>query len=186
MKSDDVTGVILAGGRSRRFGEAKARYVLDGRPMVEHVYHALRGITDHILLSVRDSDEGFSLPVSVVADRYPDAGPLAGVHAGLSAAETPWVVVVACDMPYLTEGVLRQVVDARGSNDAAIVARTPDGRIQPLCACYHVTILPIVHRAVASGRLSMHDLLDRLPRLEFVDVSGAALHNINTPADLTQ
>jgi molybdopterin-guanine dinucleotide biosynthesis protein A len=186
MNAEDVTGLILAGGRSRRFGEDKASYVVGGRTMLEHVYHAVRGVADQLYVSVRDSDAMLPIPVPVVVDRVVDSGPLGGLEAGLSAASTPWVLVVACDMPFVTEGVLRRLVDACGPDESAVVARSPDGRTQPLCACYNAEVLPVVRRALASGRLPIHELLKRLPRLTYVDVPAGALRNINAPADLAR
>lgn len=183
-KSDDVTGVILAGGRSRRFGADKAAVVVDGRPMIEHVYEAVRAVTDRLFLSARTADEAPALLVPTIVDRYPDRGPLAGLHAALRAAGTTWVLVVACDLPYVTPRVLRQILDARASGGEAVVSRTPDGRLQPLCACYHLHILPMVERRIASGAFSMHELLTHLESVRYVDVPAAPLRNVNTPEDL--
>lgn len=183
MKADDVTGLILTGGRSRRFGQDKAGFVVEGRPMVGHVYRALCAVTDQLLLSVRDPDDRFEIAAPIVVDHYRGSGPLAGIHAGMTAAATSWVLVLACDMPFITPTVLRQLVDARERENAAVVARTPDGRTQPLCACYHVELLPIVESRLASDLLSMHGFLDVLSRIRFVDVPGTALRNVNTPVD---
>ncbi|MFQ5572361.1 MAG: molybdenum cofactor guanylyltransferase, partial [Rhodothermales bacterium] len=115
MHPDLVTGLILAGGQSRRFGSEKARYPVAGRPMMVHVIEAVSSVTAALLLSVREDTAGWlhhAFPgVRTVTDRYDDAGPLAGLHAGLMEATTPWVLAVACDMPFVTADVLRRLLD---------------------------------------------------------------------------
>lgn len=184
MKADDITGVILAGGRSRRFGEDKADVLVDGFPMIEHVYRAASAITDRLFLSVRDPYAARTIAAPALADLYPGSGPLAGLHAGLEAAETPWVLLMACDMPFITSGVLRHIVDARRPDVAAVVARTPDGRKQPLCACYNICIRSLVEQQLLNDRLAMTELLKLISRVRFVDVPGEPLRNINVPSDL--
>ena len=184
MKVNDITGIILAGGKSRRFGRDKAAYMVNGLPMIEHVYRALSTITSHVFLSIRDFDTPTTLPVPAVVDQYPGMGPLAGLHAGLAAAKTPWVLAVACDIPYVTPDVLWLLTDARSTDTAAVLARTPDGRNQPLCACYSAVIRSVVEEQLSAGRLSMSELLGLLSPVRIVEVPGAPLRNINTPSDL--
>ena len=181
----NLTGLILAGGRSRRFGGDKARHLVDGRAMIEHVVEAVAAVVDFFLISVGEDGAAVELPsIRQVVDRYEDAGPLAGLHAGLTAAATPWVLAVACDMPFITPAVLQALLDARGPDVAAVVARTPEGRLHPLCACYHQDTLPVVEAHLESGTLAMHALLDQLDNVEYVDLPGGPLRNVNRVSDL--
>jgi molybdopterin-guanine dinucleotide biosynthesis protein A len=182
--SSDLTGLVLAGGRSRRFGADKARHEVAGRAMIERVAEAVAAVVDDVLISVR-VEESFDLPTARhVVDRYKDAGPLAGLHAGLVAAETPWVLAVACDLPFITPAALRALAAACGPDTAAVVARTPDGRRHPLCACYHQRIVPVIEAHLAAGRLALHALLDRLDHVAYVDLPAGPLKNVNTLSDL--
>lgn len=186
MKYTDVTGLILAGGHSRRFGAEKARHLVEGQWMIGRVYEVLNTVADRLLISVREPAHLFDLPARHVVDRYPGAGPLAGLQAGLQAAETPWLLAVACDMPFLTPEVLHALLAARAPGVAAVAAQTPAGRRQPLCACYHHTTLPAVTRQLAEGHLAAQALLDALPNAVFVTLPDAPLRNVNTSAELTE
>lgn len=187
MTARDVTGLILAGGASRRFGTAKARYEVEGRTLIARVADALAEVVPApLLVSVADA-EAHPLPeyptARYVADRYSEAGPLAGLHAGLHAAPTPWLLAVACDLPDLTPEVLRTILAARTSDADAIVARTPDGRLHPLCAAYHRRLLPSAEAHLADGRRALHDLLGAVHTRE-VPLPAAPLRNVNAPGDL--
>ena len=181
----DLTGLILAGGRSRRFGEDKSRHVINGRAMIEHVVEAVAVVAEALLISVgADGAEVDCPPIRQVVDRYADAGPLAGLHAGLAAAETPWLLAVACDMPFITPEVLRALTAVRGPKVDAVVARSPDGRLHPLCACYHQNIVPVVEAHLEAGTLAMHRLLDGLDHVKYVDLPAGPLRNVNRLSDL--
>ncbi len=112
-------------------------------------------------------------------------GPLAGLQAGLRAMNTPWLLAVACDMPFITQDVLRALVQARTPETVAIVARTPDGRWHPLCACYHQQTVSIVEEQLNQGIYALHAMLERLDRVAFVDLPSDPLRNINHPTDLS-
>lgn len=183
-KAPDVTGLILAGGASRRFGSDKARHPVAGRPMIAHVYDVLADVADPIYVSVRAPNADTDLPVKHVYDGYPDAGPLAGLHAGLCRCATPWLLALACDMPFLTVDVLRTLLAARAAAPGPVVARTPDGRLHPLCALYPRTVLGEVGAALQSHRYALRDLLLRASPIIEIPVPLGPLRNINQPQDL--
>ena len=183
----DVTGLILAGGASRRFGSDKARFEVEGRALIARVADALAEVVPGpLLVSVADV-AARPLPedpaARYIADRHPGAGPLAGLHAGLHAAPTPWLLAVACDLPALTPEVLRSILQARAPATDAVVARTPDGRLHPLCAAYHRRTLPTGEAHLAAGRRALHDLLGAL-RTHEVPLPAAPLRNVNERTDL--
>ena len=184
--SADVAGLVLAGGASHRFGRDKARYPMpDGRPMVAHVAATLARVAAPLYLSVRDSEDPPPLDhlAYLVTDPIPDAGPIAGLYAGLCASAAPWLLVVACDLPFVTETGLRMLLASRSPDVEAVVAIDPDGRMQPLCACYRGTVQAAVAENLDAGRYAMHALLDRL-MVRTVPLPADELRNINRPADL--
>ena len=186
MTASDCTGLILAGGHSRRFGEDKARFEVGGKAMIERVAAVVAVVAEPVLISIGEAGNEFVglRNVGYVADHYKDAGPLAGLHAGLREAQTPWLLAIACDMPMLDAETLRTLLAARTPAVDAVVAQTPDGKRHPLCACYHTRTLPVVTQQLATGSRALHALLDQLPSVFFVDLPPGPLRNVNHPADL--
>ncbi len=130
-----VTAIVLAGGRSARFGGDKLAHDLDGRPVLEHVLERVRRIAADVVV-VRPPDVGDDLAgVRVVHDPEPFGGPLIGVLAGLEAAREPIALVVGGDMPRLSPDVLELLIRTLTAGDASdidAVVLQGRGRVQPL------------------------------------------------------
>ncbi len=182
----DLTAVVLAGGKSSRYGSDKALAVVGGRCMIDCVADTVRRHVEEVLVSVGDPSVRYDVEgARHVVDRVPGAGPLAGLHAALSAMHTSWLLAIACDMPFITDAALEALLEARSEDALAIVARTPDGQRHPLCACYQGCILPVVEARLRGGNRALLALLDSLPRVRYVDLSPDALRNVNIETDLS-
>lgn len=185
----DVTGVILAGGLATRLGgRPKGLLRREGGTLAENARDVLRSVAGSILLVSNDSEPYAALGVTIIADRIAGLGPIAGLEASLASASTPWILVVACDMPRLTVPVLTLVRD-RDARFDAVVPRVA-GRVEPLCARYSRKILPTVRDCIARGELKMSLLLSHLTvdeiderTLRDVDPELEATANVNTPED---
>lgn len=180
-----VTGVVLAGGGSTRFGSDKARAVVADWRMIDRVVETLSSVCPDVLVSVGTDAPDYALAdVRYVPDSISDGGPLAGIHAALLLAEAPWLLVVACDMPFVTPQALEAILDARSPQVDAVVARDHDGRLHPLLGCYRRELLPALSKYLETGRRSVRAFVSELraTTVEF-DAEGP-LRNINTPDDL--
>jgi len=146
-----ISAVILAGGRSTRFGRDKLLEPVDGRPLLHHAIDAVRSVATEIVV-VAAPGAGPLLPDGAVIVHDPVAfeGPLAGLCAGLGAAREPVVVVVGGDMPSLVRAVLESMVAELERSGADVVALEHDGQTSPL---------PMVLRR-ASGLAATGRLLD--------------------------
>lgn len=179
-----VSGLILAGGRSRRFGSDKAAHEIGGQAMIEMAYEALRAVTDDVIVSVRHEQQRYDVQAAYVVDRYRRMGPLAGLDAGFARARHDWLFVVACDMPLISGADVEMIIDGRRPGVDAVVARDVDGLMQPLCACYHRPVVGRQAKLLLQQRhLSMMGLLERL-KVQTVRLSETALINVNRRADL--
>jgi molybdopterin-guanine dinucleotide biosynthesis protein A len=188
-RRDEVTAVVLAGGRARRLGGAdKSALRVDGGSILDRQLAVLRGLTPHLFI-VGHSPERFALSgLRVVPDRVEGAGPLSGLHTALVTATTARVVVLACDMPFVPLALLSHLVDALGPADVSL-PRDAHGR-HPLCACYHVRCAAHFEAALRAGRYKVGDALAGLQVVETagatlaaLDVEGRALTNVNSAAD---
>src|SRR5213594_2754356 len=105
-----ITGVIQAGGRSTRMGgEPKALMDVAGKRIVERVANTLAAVLDDLLIVTNTPERYEFLHLPMVADRYPDGGALGGIFTGLEAAGADAAFTVACDMPFLSPDVVRQI-----------------------------------------------------------------------------
>lgn len=181
-----VTGVILAGGSSRRMGRPKALLPFEGGALIEAVYRRMAGLFRDVVVVADDHGPLDFLPCPKVPDLYRGRGSLAGIHAGLRAARTEHVFVAACDMPLLDGDLVRHLASLREGYDA--VVPESDAGPEPLCAVYGKGALAAVEEALGADRRRIADLLPRIrtrtvPREEVArfDPGYRSFRNINTP-----
>lgn len=184
-----LTAFLLVGGKSTRMGRDKAFVEFEGKTLLDRALSMLRRVTPEVaLVGARDRFTGYG---AVVEDVFPNAGPLAGIHAALRATQTDMNLLLAVDLPLVSEALLRFLV-RRAEKTAALatVPRTSDGW-QPLCAVYRRAFAEPAGLALSQGRnkvdaLFDQVLLDVVGERELADAgfSPQAFRNINTPEDL--
>jgi molybdopterin-guanine dinucleotide biosynthesis protein A len=181
--------VILAGGRSRRMGRDKAALPAGDGTMVEHLVRRLGPVADEIIVATGSTPAGVTLDgVQQVDDRYPGAGPLAGMHAGFLVAHQPWVWVVGCDLPDVEPGLGRFLLDLAPGFEA--VVPRPDGEPEGVCALYDRNLLSTIQAQLEAGEHSIKNLMARCrvrivpaSALRTVDPELRSFRNVNTTAD---
>jgi molybdopterin-guanine dinucleotide biosynthesis protein A len=180
---DVVSALILAGGKATRMGGvAKHELVVDGRTIFDRLTELLAPRVQEILVATAADIAGHRC----VRDVLPDVGPLAGIAAGLEASLTPWLLVVAGDMPRLTGAVIDALLGAVNDLDDAIGVRI-GGIPEPLVCVLHRRALPAVTRRLANRRFKVSGLLteERLHvRWLDLDAHSGAFMNVNQPEDL--
>ncbi len=164
----DCTAIILAGGDSQRMGGDKANLVLGEQTLLQHVITTMRELFPEVIVSVRQLRPEIDLPQ--VCDEQADiagGGPLAGVVAGLERVATPWVFVVACDMPFMTPAMVELLGKYRGQYQA--VVPVVQGHPQTLSAFYANGCLATIRAHVAGGgKNSLRAVLGNL-QVRYVD-----------------
>ena len=181
------SAAILAGGQARRFGgRDKGALVVDGRSILDRQLAELTTLTEDVMIV--GGRGAAPKPARIVADRVPGHGPLGGLHAALSEATGSAVIVIACDMPYISAAWLNHLLTLTSGADA-VVPRTARG-FHPLCAAYTSACLAPAAARLGDGRLKMNDLLNdvrvRAVTAEEIDAFGnpdRLLANVNTPAE---
>ena len=171
---------VLAGGKSSRMGTDKSALVLDGYTFLEHILHTVQ-IFDRISLSTARQTEASRYPV--IPDIIPSAGPAGALHAILTAAETPHVMIVPCDTPLLTrDTILAMYADLDETADAVILRC--GRRDYPVIGIYRKTILPVLEMMLREKDYRMKDLLSRIRTRYHVTANEKEIFNVNTPEDL--
>ena len=188
-----VTGVVLAGGRSRRLGRDKAVEPVGGEPLISRVIGRMSEVADDIVVVVNDNERASQLPLpqdaAVVIDTYPDKGSLGGIFSGLSAGREDWAIVVACDMPFINVALLRHILDQTEECDAVVPIL--DGRPEPIHAAYSKVCLPAIEKKILADDLKIAGFFEDV-RVKFVDQievekfdpDHLSFFNINTEQDL--
>ena len=187
------TGIILAGGWSKRFGRDKATVVWDGRRFIDHIAEALRSVCDETIAVIRPDQQALDWPVDrVVRDEMSlPEGPLRGMHAGLANAAHP-AFIVACDSPLLQVTLLQLLIDQDNNAHDALVPIWK-GRPQSLHGLYHPQCAAIFHRALMAGESAPKKVLSQMncclldkAIVQKADPSGLSFLNINRQEDFNQ
>lgn len=185
------SGAVLAGGRSSRFGQDKARYVYRGKPLAAWVLESLADADERFIVA----DRPYAFGVPVLPDQYPGSS-LGGLHAALLHAAHDWVALAACDQPFLTPDYWQQLITYIGSprisspyaEVQAVVATGPEGRLQPLCALYHRSLQPLAEAQLETGTFKIQQFIAqiraRIVPWDALDVSPQTFFNANRRSDL--
>ena len=190
MTPDPIwTAAILAGGRARRLGGIdKSALIVGASSILDRQVSLLRGLTPHVLIVARERSPVHAAGVPVARDRISDAGALGGIYTALMEAPTDQVLVIGCDLPFLTAPFLTYLME-RGKNTDATVPRDNRGR-HPLCASYARRIAGHLEGRIRSGDLRVGEALKDVAVHEIgpdelapFDPDRRLLLNINTPED---
>ncbi|MFZ5776323.1 MAG: molybdenum cofactor guanylyltransferase [Thermodesulfobacteriota bacterium] len=188
---DHTAGVILAGGKSSRFGSNKALADHDGAPLVQHIAERLAPLFSETLLVTNTPAEYDFLAWPTVADHFQECGPLAGIHAALSTIQASQAFVCGCDMPLVEPALIRLLCELSSGHDVVLpwLAAGPE----PLYAVYAKAALPRIEASLAAGERKIVRVLARLrvrrvSETEILKVLPdlATFHNINHRHDLAR
>jgi molybdopterin-guanine dinucleotide biosynthesis protein A len=197
-----LSAAILAGGGATRFGgRDKSALVVDGQTILDRQLSQLSKIANEILYvhgAIQPEAAHPTPGVIHIADLTPGCGPLGGLHAALTAARHHVVVVVACDMPYVSAAFLAylaSLISAEAASHSAVdeylaVVPQTERRYHPLCAAYTRAAIAPIEGRLATGRLKMTDLLEEVrPRVVTAEEIARfgdpqrLLTNVNTPGE---
>jgi len=183
-----VTGVILAGGRSSRMGSNKALLPCRGGLFIEAIYRQLSALFPEVLLVTNTPEQYGFLPCRKAGDIFPDMGALAGLHSGLYHSRTDHIFAVACDMPYLSDALVRALIARR--HQADVVIAEGECGLEPLHALYSRACLGAMEAALLGGKKRLVSFLPEvrvktvpLREVRAIDPLLDSFRNINTPED---
>jgi len=188
MMIPQISGVVLAGGVSRRMGRDKAFLELDGKPLIEIVLDQIRAVTTEVIVVTNALDQYAHLPARLVSDIHSGVGVLGGIHSGLTAAMYEHALIVGCDMPFLNPHLLEYLISLAPRYD--IVVPRLDDLLEPLHAIYSRSSLPLIETQISAGRWQAFSFypqahvryVDR-DEITHFDPELLSLQNANTPDD---
>ena len=188
LSAMQADGFITAGGNSSRMGRDKAWLELDGVTMIERVIAALRPVTARLTI-IANRPQYTRLNLPVIADTNFGVGPFEAIRTALVNARHSHVVLVGCDLPFVTSELFAHLLRVAGDAQA-VVPLDESGRFEPLCAVYSIAALAAVTELIAAGQRKVSHLFDRIPtrfvafaELERLDGASLFFENINSPED---
>jgi len=189
-----MTSIVLAGGKSSRLGQNKALEAIDGKSLIQWVVDRLAVISTEIIIATAHGERILcSSPTGIktVADVYPGKGPLVGIYSGLIASSSPRAIVVGCDMPFLSIGLLDYMSQISSTFD--VVVPQTRKKVEPLCAVYSSNCLASIHNLLERDELRLSELLNMVKvryieedEINRFDPEHLSFFNVNTQADLAR
>jgi len=183
-----VTAIILAGGKSQRMGTNKAFLRYGDKTFIEHQVLTLSKIFGEIILSANDASTYAGLKLPIVSDVMTGKGPLGGICAGLKRATSHHAFVIACDMPFVNEGLILYLKSQINDYDV-VVPQTSRG-LEPMHAFYSRNCIQPMYRCLEEGRLRIVDFFSEvkvkvISENDFAGLDAAlqSLVNLNTPEE---
>ncbi|MFC1623983.1 molybdenum cofactor guanylyltransferase [Candidatus Omnitrophota bacterium] len=196
----DFTGIILSGGKSKRMGEDKTFTLFSGRPLIEVMIGKLSPLFNDLLIvannvnfvSLRDfiierGHQKYNLRIE--PDILKDHGPLGGIYTGLIYSKDKYNFIVACDMPFLNEALIRYMMGKSDGYDVVIAEW--QGQLQPLCAVYSKDCITPIEKELSKNNLKITDFFKNVKvrvineeEVSRFDPERLFFVNINTPQDI--
>ena len=184
----NITGIILAGGKSSRMGSDKGLLAVNGVPMIVHVINSLNkaGIKDIIIISNNSDYQKFGFPV--FPDIIEDKGPLGGIFTGLSKSKTSKNVILSCDIPYIDETIIDILIRESGEEQVSIVKF--QNQLHPLIGIYDSSLLKALGEHLILNMLKVEQFINgcdfKILDIEKLlpQIKNKSFANINTPEEL--
>lgn len=193
--STDLTGVIQAGGESRRMGRDKALLEFQGEPLIWRPIRRMRQVTDTLIIITNQPQKYSFTDLPLFIDLLPGTGALGGLYTALRSVQTPLAALVACDMPFASPALIHEGLRLL-EEDPELAVAIPESEhgLEPLHCVYRVRYcLPAVEAALERGErrmISWHYEVKvqniKPERVSELDPTGLAFWNLNTPNDLAE
>ncbi len=189
-----ITGVILSGGKNRRFPALKGFINIDGATIIEKNLALFRDIFDEVFISTNMPERYFYLGAPMIGDVLPSRGPMSGIYSSLINAKSDCIFVIACDMPFVKKEAVLLICEKhlKMFSIKQVDATIPvfNDELQPLFGAYSKTALPHFKNCVLNEKTSMKRLLSEINTnfigesdIITIDPDGRSFVNINTMED---
>ena len=186
-----LTVAIQAGGQSRRMGRDKGLILLRGQPMIRYILDRVADLGDEVLVTTNRPEDYAFLGVRLAPDEQPGGGALSGLRTALLAARGGKVLVLGCDMPFVSRPLLSHLIEL--SPQADLVVPKAGGYYEPMHAVYDRRCLTEIEASLEAGDMKMTSFFPRVHLLavedhdlDLLDPTRLSFFNINTPEDLAQ
>ena len=182
-----MTGIILAGGKSKRMGKEKALLKIGKTYLIELIIEKLKDFFEEIVLITANNSFKYRFPgIRTVIDVVPGKGPLGGIYTGLLVSQSKYNFICACDVPFLNLNLLKFIVSQINENNAVIPIIK--GFTEPLHSIYSKSCLPAIEYQLQTGDLKIKNFFPKIKckyipedRIKRYDPCLLSFFNLNTP-----
>lgn len=187
MTNKGVTGIILAGGASRRMGKDKGLCTFNNKQLIEYSIETIRPLCDNILISTNNVAGYSKFGFPIIEDEYRNIGPIGGIYSGLKHSNTEKNLIVSCDTPLLITSLFKQILFLSEGYEI-VVPQHNNSYYEPLAAFYSTTILSVLEESIIANDYKLINLYNKVKfkSVSVDDLPGFAMQfkNLNTPEDL--
>lgn len=181
MKNKNIVGVVLAGGKSSRFGKNKALQLIGKEVFIQKSANLLKKIFSKVVISANGAEEYNFLKLPIIKDEFKNKGPLGGIYSALKK-EKQNIFVLACDLPFVEEKLIQLILNNNTKNP--VIFASSNGNTQPLCGLYKLEVLAKLEKCLLSKNYSVKNFLSKVTHKKITANKFAKnLVNINTPLD---
>jgi molybdenum cofactor guanylyltransferase len=169
-----ITGIVLAGGKSSRFGSDKALYEYRGNKLVEYSISVLQPLCDRLLISTNQPDKFRYTGLETIEDIYPGCGPVGGIHACLMQSATDHNLVIGCDMPWLNSPLFEFLL--QNCSEYQVVMPMHDGFKETMASYYHKSCTAALEKALQEKRYKVFDAIAGL-KIYYPEIDHQAFYS---------
>lgn len=185
---ENIEAFILAGGKSSRMGRDKALMLLDGKPMISYILDTINGFQVPIKI-IANSEDYEKFGYEVVKDIIPEKGPMGGLYTAFHHNNRPYVLLISCDTPFISAEAVERLLNEMGKNLIAVAEIK--GKINPLFAVYHQSLVQKISDCIIHDRLKMQDFIfsenyHAVNMDDLADQTPFLFFNVNTKTDFEE
>jgi len=184
---ENITGVVLAGGKSRRMKTDKALIKFNDKTLIEHQLDLLKPIFNSVLISANTDNYSFT-DVSIIKDEQTDLGPIGGISSILKNVETEYIFVISVDTPMITPELINHLISQKENHD--IVMPVFKGKYEPTCAVYNQNCIKIIEKQILAKNYKLINFIEK-SKTKFIEIDENSefykenlFVNLNKPEDL--
>jgi len=188
MTENQLTGIILSGGKSSRMGTVKGLAKFQGKPLISYAIKALEPIVDTIIIGANSELAYKEFGFDIVEDELKNIGPIGGILSTLRYSKTANNIILSCDMPYVRTDLLSYLYQ-NGKDYDVVVAAHGDNKLEPLCGFYSRNTIIDIEASIEEGNYKLQDFFNKV-NFKALRVDSMPFYtkdlfvNINKPEDL--
>lgn len=186
MTNHKISGIILAGGKSSRMGKNKAMIEINGEISIRTLHNLIKPFCSEIIISANNQETYQFLHERIITDEIQGIGPIGGILSCLKKSSFRKNLVIACDMPMIPFSLIQLLINHKNTAEFVVPANGTD-EIEPLCAIYDKSVIPVLSEMIAEGNYKIRNLMNYCKTaLIQVHNGNNIFQNLNTPEDLSE